>query len=227
MVTAEANASLVSMLPKLLDEVRALVGERRVTVVFDRGGWSPALFATLIAAGFDILTYRKGRFRHLPRRRFETHTAVLDGQSVTYRLADQGIRLLGGRLRLRQVTRLTDHGHQTPIVTSRRDLPAVEVAYRMFERWRQENFFKYLREEFALDALIDYAAEPDDAMREVPNPKWADLDAKLRAARERVAEITRRIGADAARRELGLSKGRRALLDRTSVMNSGRPSPRP
>jgi hypothetical protein len=41
-VTAEANASLVAMLPKLLDEVRSLVGERRVTVVFDRGGWSPA-----------------------------------------------------------------------------------------------------------------------------------------------------------------------------------------
>jgi transposase len=213
-VTAEANASLVAMLPKLLGEVRRLVGERRVTVVFDRGGWSPALFATLIAAGFDILTYRKGRFRHLPRRCFETHTAVLDGRSVTYQLADQGIRLLGGRLRLRQVTRLTEHGHQTPIVTSRRDLAAVEVAYRMFERWRQENFFKYLREEYALDALVDYAVEPDDATREVPNPRWAEVDAKLRAARERVAEITRRIGSEAALRELGVAKARRALLDR-------------
>jgi transposase len=212
-VTAEANASLVAMLPKLVDEVRRLVGKRRVTVVFDRGGWSPALFATLIAAGFDVLTYRKGHFRHLSRRCFETHTSILDGRSVTYRLADQGIRLLGGKLRLRQVTRLTD-GHQTPIVTSRRDLPAVEVAYRMFERWRQENFFKYLREEYALDALIDYAVEPDDASREVPNPKWAELDAKLRAARERVAEITHHVGADATRRELGLAKTRRRLLDR-------------
>ena len=72
-------------------------------------------------------------------------------------LADQGVLLLGGKLRLRQVTRLSDDGqHQTPILTSRRDLPAVEVAYRMFERWRQENFFKYLREEYALDALVDY-----------------------------------------------------------------------
>jgi hypothetical protein len=34
--------------------------------------------------------------------------------------------------------------HQTPVLTSRRDLSAVEVAYRMFERWRQENFFKYI-----------------------------------------------------------------------------------
>ena len=64
----------------------------------------------------------------------------------------------------------------------------------MFERWRQENFFKYLREEYALDALIDYAAEPDDPAREVPNPKWAEVDAKLRAARERIAEVARRVG---------------------------------
>ncbi|MBN1607662.1 MAG: hypothetical protein JW940_13580, partial [Polyangiaceae bacterium] len=40
-VTTEANAGLVKMLPVVLDEVRPLVGDRRVTVVFDRGGWSP------------------------------------------------------------------------------------------------------------------------------------------------------------------------------------------
>ena len=50
-VTAEFNEGLVQMLPVLLKEVRALVGpRRRVTVVFDRGGWSPKLFAKLIEA---------------------------------------------------------------------------------------------------------------------------------------------------------------------------------
>jgi hypothetical protein len=29
----------------------------------------------------------------------------------------------------------------------------------MFSRWRQENFSKYLREEYALDALVDYGTE--------------------------------------------------------------------
>ena len=84
------------------------------------------------------------------------------------------MRLLNGELRLRQVTRLKD-GHQTPILTSRRDLSALEVAFRMFERWRQENFFKYLREEYLLDALLDYAVEPADPTREVPNPAWAEV----------------------------------------------------
>ncbi|MGH8633431.1 MAG: putative transposase [Burkholderiales bacterium] len=182
-VTAEANAGLVKMLPELLDQIRAVLGERRLTVVFDRGGFSPRLFARLIAAGFDILTYKKGKHRRVPQRAFADHIGVIDGKKLSYTLADQGVRLLKGALRLRQVTRLKDR-HQTPILTSRRDLSALEVAFRMFERWRQENFFKYLREEYLLDALFDYAVEPADPRREVPNPAWAEADAKLRALRE-------------------------------------------
>ena len=85
----------------------------------------------------------------------------------------------GGKLRLRQVTRLKENGHQTPILTNREDLPAAQIAYRMFNRWKQEIFFKYLGEEYALDALAEYAAVPDDPLREVPNPAWAAVDARL------------------------------------------------
>ena len=196
-VTAEANAGLVKMLPIVLDEVRKLVGERRVTVVFDRGGYSPKLFLKLIAQGFDILTYRKGRFPRVRRSRFRLHEGLLDGRKLSYLLADQGIRLLRGKLRLRQVTRLSENGHQTPILTSRRDLSTLEVAQRMFDRWRQENFFKYLREEFALDALVDYAVVADDAARDVPNPLWAEVDAELRKARTEVAQLAAEYGAEA------------------------------
>jgi transposase len=196
-VTAEANAGLAKMLPSMLDEVRTLVGERRVTVVFDRGGYSPALFLRLITAGFDVLTYRKGRLRRIPRSRFQRHEGVVEGRKVVYDLADQGVRFLGGKLRLRQVTRRSEDGHQTPILTSRRDLSAFDVASRMFARWRQENFFKYLREEYALDALVDYTVVPDDPTREVPNPRWRELDAQLRQARAELARLTTEYGAEA------------------------------
>jgi hypothetical protein len=196
-VTAEANAGMVKMLPSVLEEVRALVGERRVTVVFDRGGYSPKLFRTLITDGFDMLTYRKGRFPRVRRSRFKRHEAVIDGRKVSYTLADHGVRLLGGQLRLRQVTRLGENGHQTPILTSRRDVAAVEVAYRMFERWRQENFFKYLREEYALDALVDYGVVAADPERDVPNPRRNELDAELRHARAEVAQLASEYGAEA------------------------------
>ena len=193
-VTAAANAGLVKMLPGILGQVRKLVGQRRVTVVFDRGGFSPKLFQQIIAAGFDLLTYRKGRYPRIPRKRFSPHAARCGGRKVCYVLADQEVRLLKGKLRLRQVTRRMENGHQTPILTTRRDLAAAQVAYRMFDRWRQENFFKYLREEYALDALAEYAAVPDDPSREVPNPVWVALDAQLRQAWARVDRLQSEYG---------------------------------
>jgi len=196
-VTAEANAGLVKMLPIILGQVRALVGKRRVTVVFDRGGYSPKLFQQILAADFDLLTYRKGRSPRIPRTRFQPRRTGCGGRTVSYVLADQEVRLLKGKLRLRQVTRLMDNGHQTPILTSRRDLPAAQVAYRMFERWRQENFFKYLREEYALDALVEYAAVPDDPTREVPNPAWAAVDAQLRQAQAHLDRLQAEYGLEA------------------------------
>jgi hypothetical protein len=196
-VTAEANAGLVKTLPGILAQVRALVGKRRLTVVFDRGGYSPKLFQQIIAANFDLLTYRKGRYLHIARKRFQPCRTRQGGRIITYVLADQEVRLLKGRLRLRQVTRLMDNGHQTPILTSRRDLPAAQVAYRMFDRWRQENFFKYLREEYALDALAEYATVPDDPTREVPNPAWAALEARLRQAYAQLDRLQAEYGLEA------------------------------
>jgi hypothetical protein len=186
-VTAEFNEALTSMLPKLLEEVRALIGEKRkVTIVFDRGGWSPKLFLKIIQSGFDILTYRKGKWRDIPRAQFTDSAKTIEGRKVSYELNDRNIHLLKSRLRLRQITKLSDNGHQTPIVTSRRDLPAVVLAYRMFERWRQENFFKYMLEEYEIDALADYGAEPENPERLIVNPERRKLDKELAQARAKM-----------------------------------------
>jgi DNA-binding CsgD family transcriptional regulator len=196
-LTAEANAGLVKMLPQLLEEIREWTGERRITVVFDRGGYSPKLFKQIVDAGFDLMTYRKGRYRRIPRNRFRTCRTRRHERSISYVLADQEVRLLKGKLSMRQVTRLTDDGHQTPILTTRRDLAAAEVAYRMFDRWRQENFFKYLREEYALDALIEHAVEPDNPHREIPNPAWAAMNAQVRQAQAQLDQLQAEYGLEA------------------------------
>jgi hypothetical protein len=169
-VTAPANAGLTKMLPPVLETVRK----------------------------FDILTYRKGHVRRIAPKRFVLQKATIDGRVVEYRLHDQAVRFLKGKLRLRQITRLTDDGHQTPVITSRWDLPDVEIAYRMFERWRQENFFKYLREEFLLDALVDYHVEDDDPTRSVPNPQRRQLDREIQEARTELARLEQAFGAAAA-----------------------------
>ena len=138
-----------------------------------------------------MLTYRKGHWPKEPLRAFTTHDYTApDGVSHEYTLAERNVRLrlpaqVKGRktITLRQVVRSSSNGHQTPILTSRTDLTAAEVAYRMGNRWRQENFFKYGRTHFTLDALDSYAAGADDPQRSVPNPAKAAAGKKAAAAR--------------------------------------------
>ena len=84
-----------------------------MTVCFDRGGWSPALFADITEAGFDLLTWRKGPAPDLPADAFTTITCADDrGREHDYDLADTTITLTisdgprkGQTVSLRQVTR--------------------------------------------------------------------------------------------------------------------------
>lgn len=201
-LTATATAALAKEMLAIAKEARALLGERRATIIFDRGGWSPKLFAELIGLGFDILTYRKGHIPKVRLARFQAHEGTFEGRKVTYQLAERRLTLKykkGGRLTVREVVRLSEDGkHQTSVVTNRKDLAPVEVAYRMFERWRQENFFKYMAEEFALDALWSYGTEPADAERDVPNPKHKAKQKELREARAEVSRLERELGAAVA-----------------------------
>src|SRR5699024_2129119 len=74
-VMATPGASLASELRRLLPTLRETIGDdRRVLVGFDRGGWSPTLFAHMHEAGFDVLTWRKGATDNIAEHRFRTIT---------------------------------------------------------------------------------------------------------------------------------------------------------
>jgi transposase len=191
-VTQQAHPQLVSALPPVLAEVRRLVGKRRVTVVFDRGGWSPKLFKRMHRDGFDVLTYRKGKADAIPVDQFTAYEVELPAGKVTYELHDTSI-VVGDGFEMRQVTRRKGD-HQTHIVTTRTDLAVTDVAWRMFNRWRQENFFKYMRQEFASDALIEYGSEPDDPDRLVPNPARKVVDRDIAAAKEELVRLEAEYG---------------------------------
>ena len=195
MVIAEPSQSLAGQLRGLLPQLRQVAGEgRRVTVCFDRGGWSPALFADITGAGSGLLTYRKGPAADLPGPAFTTVTCTDDrGRPHQYELAGTTIALeigegprKGEQVTLRQVTRREPASggaiRQVHTLTSRTDLPAGEVCWRMSSRWREENYFRYARTHFALDALDSYAAVPDDPDRLVPSPAKKTAAARVRRA---------------------------------------------
>src|SRR5664280_1031448 len=94
-ITAAPSQSLAAELARLLPDLRALVGPgRRCTVVFDRGGYSPAVFTEIIAAGFDVLTYFKGAWARTAPEAFTTvGYQSPDGTAHTYDLAERLIDL--------------------------------------------------------------------------------------------------------------------------------------
>jgi len=198
---APPGASLVGELRIVVDKVRQLLGpDARPTICFDRGGWSPKLFAQLNNAGFDILTYRKAPLPREPRGAFLPYTFT-DGLGHThdYLLADRRVRLnydaKRHRFACRQITRLDEKsGHQTQIITTRDDPDPALVAYAMFSRWRQENFFRYQRAHFGLDALDAYETEPDDSIRLVTNPARRDADRAAKKARHQLREAEAKEG---------------------------------
>ncbi|TWP31987.1 putative transposase [Leekyejoonella antrihumi] len=179
-VMSEPGASLAGELRRLLPDLRAAIGDdRRVLVGFDRGGWSPALFQHMAAHGFDVLTWRKGHVDDLPATEFDEHTLIDEaGRTHTWGLADTMVDLptddKGNTVTLRQVTRLDDKddkdSKQVHILTTRVDLHAADVVYRMGGRWRLENAFRYGRIHLDLDSHDAYAASDDDPDRLVPNP---------------------------------------------------------
>lgn len=190
------GAALTGELRRAIVEVRELLGpDARPTIAFDRGGWSPACFVEIVAAGFDILTYRKGPLVPEPERSFMP-VAVTDGfgHKSTYYLADRRVRISydSGRryFSARQVTRLDEHsGHQTQVITTwGPEQKASKVACSMFSRWREENLFRFMRPR-GLDAMDSYAKIADDATRLVANTKKNTAKKLLAQARASLQAI--------------------------------------
>ena len=213
-VIGEPSDSLAGQIRGLLPVLRQITGAgARPTLCFDRGGWSPDLFAEIIDAGFDLLTWRKkdaGKdAADLPGDQFaEVTWTGDDGNPRVWDLADTDVKLAIGTgrhkgrvLDLRQVTRrkpARDGQHrQAHMLTTRGrdDLPAAAVAWRMSSRWREENYFRYGRAHFALDALDSYAVMPDDPGRMVPNPAKKAAAAAVSSARKALERAEARRGA--------------------------------
>jgi hypothetical protein len=171
----------------ILPELRRLAGERRVTLIFDREGWSPDSFSRWFEKGFDVITYRKGKYDAWSEDCFGEVESEVGGKAIVYRLGQRSVKV-GKNFWMREVRRLCDSGHQTSVMTTRQDLDAEEIARRMFFRWNQENFFRYMRLEYNLDHLVTYDVEKADPERLVPCPKRKErikMIAKLKVELEK------------------------------------------
>ncbi len=204
---------------------RALPARPALTLVFDREGWSPALFRDLARQGVACITWRKGGpFPAWPRRDFAAYDLRLStpggSQPGSALLAARPLRLPVGRsghCELREIRRLDRQGRQVSLVTTDRSRPTAVVAAAMFSRWSHENFFRYARSEFALDTLPAYGVEPLDGDETVVNPRRRALDRILNRLRARLGSLRNREG---QARDAGQPDKARALRDQARQLDS-------
>ena len=117
---------------------------------------------------------------------------LINGDIAEMQLAERGT-LLGSKpsekLWVREVRKRTESGRQIAIISTEWAASPAEIAGPQFGRWYQENFFKYGRQHFNLDGLIDYKLEPIDESTQVVSPAWRQLDGQIR---RRTSKLTRR-----------------------------------
>jgi hypothetical protein len=202
-ITAPVNEKMIEMLeseiiPRLL-ELHTISPEQQelmdadpdyplFTLVFDREGYSPALFKRLWKTyRIAVLTYRK----HV---KDEWDEGVFQEVRVNTRLGETTMQLHEKELLLddysmREVRRLTASGHQTSIITSNHKLTIALIASHMFGRWVQENFFRYLRQEYAFDSIIKYAVDKLDDNYMVVNREYSNITYRIKKTREKLSRF--------------------------------------
>ena len=172
-------------------------GVPALTLVFDREGWSPDLFKRLARRGIACITWHKNfKGEDWPQEEFRTLEVTIHGpagtSTTTVDLAEQRIVLRNG-LTVRQIRRRLANGRQVPVITTHPQMPLIQVAGAMFSRWSQENFFKYMREQFNLDSLPTHDLAPLDPDAQVVNPVRRALEKTIRRVRSRLATARNRL----------------------------------
>ena len=141
------------------------------------------------------LTYHKFPGEDWPAEEFAScQVRLASGEVVLMELAERGTCLRNG-LWVRELRKRTERGHQTAILCTDYRSEAAPLAMAMFARWSQENFFKYAREHFSLDRLVDYRTEAISDPLRVVNPDYRHLDGQVRSA---TGKLTRRLAKFAA-----------------------------
>jgi hypothetical protein len=197
------------VVPRLLRDVPGQPSEEqlkedphraRFLLIFDREGYSPAFFREMWQTHrIACITYHKYPKDPWPETEFmETEVALPNGERVSLKLAERGTWIGDRRegLWVREIRKLTSGGHQTSLISSAYGQLARDDAARLFSRWSQENFFRYMMEHFAIDLLSEYGTEViPETNRPVVNPNWRELDRQSRALKGKLVQRQARFAA--------------------------------
>ncbi len=190
------EAILELVLPQMMDAGLIVPGDDyqkdtpQCTLVFDREAYSPTFFDKLWEEyRISFVTYRKNVTDEYPIESFHSTSIEVLNTPIDMLLCECCIQLGNKKSWYREVRRRTPSGHQIAIITNHPTLSKEQVAQRMFSRWTQENFFKYLISDYDFDKVISFGIEPVDREKTVVNPLYRKLTHRIKKLREKISRL--------------------------------------
>jgi hypothetical protein len=188
-IAGQLNEKLKVAIEKAIVEIKKITPPQAdsqkplFTMVFDREAYEPHWFKSLWENDhIAVLSYRKNVKDKWEESLFKNTEFEINNVDVTMRLCEMG-SLIQERW-FREIRKLSDTGHQTAIITTHPSLEIVQVALKMFARWSQENFFKYMIANFDFDKIIEYGTEElRDKTVKIPNPAYNQLSYQIKSNR--------------------------------------------
>lgn len=167
------------------DKISQLEDKPAYTIVFDREAYSLAFFAKLWKDHHvAVITYNKNVKDKWDESEFDNYETITDLGEVKMKLKEKHFEVDG--VNMREIRKLTSSGHQTSVITTNSVLKTMLIAIYMFARWSQENFFRYMRQEYAIDKIIEYGVNEIDNEFKVVNREYSNLTYKLKKIREKI-----------------------------------------
>jgi hypothetical protein len=212
-VNKTINSSMIEtiktdIIPKLDSDVPTQPSEddllensllHRYMLVFDRECYSVDFFYELWQMRIAICTYNKNVKDKWADEEFTEYTEELpSGGKQKILLAERSVLLesktTGNKLWVREVRKKSESGHQTSILTTNYLLSIFMIGVYMFARWSQENFFKYITENFGIDYLVSYMKGKiaDTAM--LINPQYRELENVQKTLTSKLNKLTAKFG---------------------------------
>jgi hypothetical protein len=191
-ITDKIKNAIEKIIPKILKDTGLKIEldsqDPTFTIVMDREAYEPLWFKFLWETyRVAIITYRKNVKDNWDESLFDNIDIHTVNGDVTMRLCELGTLLNG--VWFREVRKLSTQEHQTAIITTHPTLPMDQIAVKMFSRWTQENFFKYVIENFDFDRMIEYGTETVDLTQTIPNPEHKKITYQIKKGKQNIARL--------------------------------------
>ncbi len=156
------------------------------TLVFDREAYDFDFFDKLWQQHrVAIITYRKFVKDKWEQTDFTPYEILDKENKSTMDICEKP--LTRDNKTYREIRKLSSSGHQTAIITTHPTMKTQYIAFYMFNRWTQENFFKYMMANYNFDQIIEYGTETLDPELKIVNPTYKKYGYQLKKLREKLS----------------------------------------